>query len=122
MRAEELIAEFGIAGTLDFVETEHGLVKAVISLEYRGRAVPACSTADRPAPAGRAAGPVHQPQKRVRPGKGDPRRHSDNLPVVRSQPARASGAAARLRAYHSVAPRRGRDRGQRDADPDPQPR
>ena len=33
MRAEELTAEFGIAGILDFVETEHGLVKAVISLD-----------------------------------------------------------------------------------------
>src|SRR5215831_4610209 len=33
MRAEEFTAEFGIAGTLDFVETEHGLVKAVISLD-----------------------------------------------------------------------------------------
>jgi glucose-6-phosphate 1-epimerase len=33
MRAEELTAEFGIAGTLDFAETEHGLVKARISLD-----------------------------------------------------------------------------------------
>src|ERR1700757_493698 len=33
MRAEELTAEFGIAGVLDFVETEHGLVKAAISLD-----------------------------------------------------------------------------------------
>ena len=33
MRAEELTAEFGIAGLLDFVETEHGLVKAAISLD-----------------------------------------------------------------------------------------
>jgi glucose-6-phosphate 1-epimerase len=32
MQAEELTAEFGIAGILDFVETEHGLVKATISL------------------------------------------------------------------------------------------
>jgi len=32
MRAEELTAEFGITGVLDFVETEHGLVKARISL------------------------------------------------------------------------------------------
>jgi len=32
MRAERLTAEFGIAGVIDFVETEHGLVKAVISL------------------------------------------------------------------------------------------
>ena len=31
MRAEELTAEFGIAGILDFAETEHGLVKAAIS-------------------------------------------------------------------------------------------
>jgi glucose-6-phosphate 1-epimerase len=31
--AEELNAEFGIAGILDFVETEHGLVKAGISLD-----------------------------------------------------------------------------------------
>jgi aldose 1-epimerase len=33
MRAEELTAKFGIAGVLDFVETEHGLVKAAISLD-----------------------------------------------------------------------------------------
>ena len=33
MRAEQLNAEFGIAGILDFVETEHGLVKARISLD-----------------------------------------------------------------------------------------
>jgi glucose-6-phosphate 1-epimerase len=33
MRAEELTAKFGIAGILDFVETEHGLVKAAISLD-----------------------------------------------------------------------------------------
>jgi glucose-6-phosphate 1-epimerase len=33
MQAEELTAEFGIAGILDFVETEHGLVKAAISLD-----------------------------------------------------------------------------------------
>ena len=33
MRAEELTAEFGIAGVLDFFETEHGLVKAAISLD-----------------------------------------------------------------------------------------
>jgi glucose-6-phosphate 1-epimerase len=33
MRAEELTAEFGIAGVLGFVETEHGLVKAGISLD-----------------------------------------------------------------------------------------
>src|ERR1700732_3145152 len=33
MQGEELAAEFGIAGILDFVETEHGLVKAAISLD-----------------------------------------------------------------------------------------
>ena len=33
MRAAELTAEFGIAGVLDFVETEHGLVKSTISLD-----------------------------------------------------------------------------------------
>ena len=33
MQAAELTAEFGIAGVLDFVETEHGLVKAAISLD-----------------------------------------------------------------------------------------
>jgi len=33
MRAEELTAKFGIASILDFVETEHGLVKAAISLD-----------------------------------------------------------------------------------------
>jgi hypothetical protein len=30
MQAAELTAEFGIAGILDFVETEHGLVKATM--------------------------------------------------------------------------------------------
>src|SRR3984893_14371306 len=33
MQAAELTAEFGIAGVLDFVETEHRLVKAAISLD-----------------------------------------------------------------------------------------
>ena len=33
MRAEELTAQFGIAGILDFEETEDGLAKAVISLD-----------------------------------------------------------------------------------------
>ena len=33
MRAEELTVEFGIADTLKFVETELGLLKAVISLD-----------------------------------------------------------------------------------------
>lgn len=33
MRAEELTAKFGIAGILGFVETEHRLVKAAISLD-----------------------------------------------------------------------------------------
>jgi glucose-6-phosphate 1-epimerase len=33
MQADELTAEFGIAGVLDFVETERGLVKAAISLD-----------------------------------------------------------------------------------------
>jgi len=32
MQAEELTTEFGIAGILDFIETQHGLVKAAISL------------------------------------------------------------------------------------------
>jgi hypothetical protein len=63
MRGEELTAEFGIAGVLDFVETEHGLVKAAISARRRdGGALPARSAGDRVAAVGRAAGPVHQPQ------------------------------------------------------------
>jgi glucose-6-phosphate 1-epimerase len=33
MQAEKLTAEFGIAGILNFFETEHELVKAVISLD-----------------------------------------------------------------------------------------
>ena len=33
MRAEELATEFGIAGVLEFVSTQHGLVKAAISLD-----------------------------------------------------------------------------------------
>ncbi len=32
-RPRKLTAEFGIAGILDFVETEHGLVKAAVSLD-----------------------------------------------------------------------------------------
>jgi hypothetical protein len=32
MRTKELSAEFGIAGVLDFLKTESGLVKAAISL------------------------------------------------------------------------------------------
>jgi hypothetical protein len=41
MQGAELTAEFGIAGVLDFVETEHGLVKAAISLDgVAGRALP----------------------------------------------------------------------------------
>jgi glucose-6-phosphate 1-epimerase len=32
MRAEQLTAEFGIAGVIDFIETENGLAKAAISL------------------------------------------------------------------------------------------
>ena len=33
MRAEQLTTEFGIAGVLDFINTQHGLVKAAISLD-----------------------------------------------------------------------------------------
>ena len=33
IRATELNAEFGVSGVLDFAETEHGLVKAVVSLD-----------------------------------------------------------------------------------------
>jgi len=33
MRAEELTTEFGVAGVLDFINTQHGLVKAAISLD-----------------------------------------------------------------------------------------
>jgi glucose-6-phosphate 1-epimerase len=33
MRAEELATEFGVAGVLDFVNTQHGLVKATIALD-----------------------------------------------------------------------------------------
>ena len=35
MRAEELTAQFGIAGILDFKETADGLAKAMISLDGR---------------------------------------------------------------------------------------
>jgi D-hexose-6-phosphate mutarotase len=51
------------------------------------------------AAAGRAAGPIYQPQQRFRAGEGDPRRHPDRLPVVRRQPALANSTAARLRAH-----------------------
>jgi hypothetical protein len=83
MRAEDLAAEFGIAGVLAFVEAEHGF--------------------------------IHQPQQRIRAGKGDPRRHPDRLPVVRSQSADADCAAARLRTHRRVASRRSGNRGQRVA-------
>src|SRR5262252_11082890 len=33
MRVEELATDFGVAGVLDFVRTQHGLVKATISLD-----------------------------------------------------------------------------------------
>jgi hypothetical protein len=33
MRAEELATEFGIAGVLDFLDTQRGLIKAAISLD-----------------------------------------------------------------------------------------
>ena len=33
MHAEELATEFGVAGVLEFVSTQHGLVKAAISLD-----------------------------------------------------------------------------------------
>ena len=33
MLAEELATEFGIAGVLEFISTQHGLVKAAISLD-----------------------------------------------------------------------------------------
>ena len=33
MRAEELATEFGIAGVLEFISTQHGVVKAAISLD-----------------------------------------------------------------------------------------
>jgi hypothetical protein len=39
MRADQPTAEFGITGVLHFVETEHGLVKAAISLGGRMAAV-----------------------------------------------------------------------------------
>ena len=108
MRAEELAAEFGIAGVLEFVETEHGLVKTAISLDgaagelyLQGAQVTAWQ------PRGeQAVGPIHQPQQRIRAGKGDPRRHPDRLPVVRRQSAGADGAAPRPRAHRRVASRR----------------
>lgn len=65
MQAEKLTAEFGIAGIVDFVETEHGRVKAAISRRYGGPALPAGSTADRLAAAGAAAGPFHVPTARL---------------------------------------------------------
>jgi hypothetical protein len=124
MRAEELAAEFGIAGVLEFVETEHGLVKTAISLDgaagelyLQGAQVTAWQ------PRGeQAVGPIHQPQQRIRAGKGYPRRHPNRLPVVRRQSADADGTAARLRTHRRVASRRGGNRRQRVAHLDPQPR
>src|SRR5215472_12389530 len=123
MRAKEFTAEFGIAGVLDFIETEHGLVKAAISL---GGIAGELYLQGAQVTAWRLPGerPVlfTSPNAVFVAGQGDPRRHPDRLPVVRSSPARADGATARFRAHRAVASGWGRDRGCRGADPDPQPR
>jgi len=121
MRAEELATEFGVAGVLDFVNTQHGLVKATISLDsvvgelyLQGAQVTAWRLRDER--------PVlfTSPKSAFCARAGDPRRHPDHIPVVRSESARAHGATARLRAHRDLAPRRGRNRGEQIADHDPQ--
>jgi hypothetical protein len=85
MRAEELAAEFGIAGNLRFVNTEHGLVKAAISptglageLYLQGAQVTAWRPGDER--------PVLLPaQERIRTTQGDPWRHPDHIPMVRPE-------------------------------------
>ena len=123
MQAAELAAEFGSAGILDFVETEHGLVKAAISLDgvagelyLQGAHLTAWQ------PPGERPVLFTSPRQRFCPWQGDPRRHPDHLPVVRRQPARAGRTAARLCACRTMASRRGRNRRPRVADPDPQSR
>ena len=122
MQAAELAAEFGSAGIPDFVETEHGLVKAAISLDGVAGELylqGAHLTAWQP-PGERPV--LHQPQQRFCAWQGDPRRHPDHIPVVRRQPARAGSAAARLCAYRTMASRQRRNRRPRVADPDLQSR
>ena len=102
MRAEELATEFGVAGVLNFVNTQHGIVKAAISLDGVGRALPTGGAGDRLAASGRAAGPLYQPEERIRARAGDPRRHPDHIPVVRPESARAHSDTARVRAHRDV--------------------
>src|ERR1700751_1737543 len=105
MRAEELATEFGIAGVLDFVGTQHGLVKAAISLDgVVGELYLQGGAGDRLAAPGRAASPLYKAEERICARRGDPRRRPDHIPVVRPDSARAHGATARLRAHRDLAP------------------
>ena len=79
MQAETLTAEFGIAGILDFVETEHGLVKGMISLDdMAGELYLQGAHLTEWQPPGGAARPVHQPQQRVCAGQG----YSWRIPII----------------------------------------
>jgi hypothetical protein len=93
-----------------------------LARRHHGRALPARSAPDRMAAAGRAAGPLHQPQQRFCARQGDPRRHPNHLPVVRRQPARAGGTAAWVCAYRTMASQQGRNLRPRVADTDPRAR
>ena len=122
MRAEEFTAEFGIAGTLDFVETEHGLVKAVISLDgITGELYLDGAQLTAWRPAGDRPVLFTSPKSLFAPGKAirggipsifpwfGPNRHAQAAP---------QHGFARTTPWHLDG---GGDRGQRGADFDPQP-
>ena len=122
MRAEKFTAEFGIAGTLDFVETEHGLVKAVISLDgITGELYLDGAQLTAWRPAGDRPVLFTSPRSLFAPGKAirggipsifpwfGPNRHAQAAP---------QHGFARTTPWHLDG---GGDRGQRGADFDPQP-
>jgi hypothetical protein len=122
MRAKELDAVFGIAGVLDFLETESGLVKAEISLGgiagelyLQGAQVTAWQPPGERPILFTSPNAVFAPGKAVRGG----------IPIIFpwfGPNWRAPSAPQHGFAHRDVASRRGRDRGYRVADPDPRPR
>jgi glucose-6-phosphate 1-epimerase len=127
MRAKELSAEFGIAGVLDFLETESGLVKAAISLGgmagelyLQGAQVTAWQPPGERPILFTSPNAVFAAGKAVRGG----------IPIIfpwfgpnRRAPSAPQHGFARTATWHlDVAPRRSRDHGYRVADADPQPR
>ena len=122
MQAEDLTAEFGIAGVLDFVETEHGLVKATISLDgISGELYLQGAHLATWQPPGERPVLFTSPNSAFAPGTAI----RGGIPIIFpwfAQPPRASGAAAWVRAYRTMASRRGRNHRPRVADPDLQSR